>query len=76
MLSQLRINANDVWQAAARKGVMLTHAETCQIRRIAARRVNECVLTEIEAALFAVVGARACGNQLGLFDERGNENER
>lgn len=75
MLSQLSINANDVWQAADRKHIALTHTETCQIRDIAAQRVNEGVLAEIEAALFAVVSARPNGNQPGLFDERGNEDE-
>lgn len=72
MQTRIGINANDVWQAAEMKGVTLTHDETCQIRDIARREVKLSVVAEIDAALFAVVGARPQGNQPGLFDEKGN----
>lgn len=68
MLSQCRINSNDIWQAPAMKGLTLTHVETCAIRDIAAREVNDGVWTQIERAVFAVVGAREQGQQPGLFD--------
>ena len=73
MNTWININANDVWQAAALKGLTLTHRETCQIREIVAKETALSVAAEIDRALFAVVGARPQGNQPGLFDERGNE---
>jgi len=63
MQARIGINANDVWQAAAIKGVLLTHQETCQIRDIAAMEVELSVAVEIDRALFSVVGARPQGNQ-------------